>query len=68
MLSRARGVVGASRRRIITTTRRDLEHRPANDLVRRDFFVEKPNELWVADITFLPTFTGFLLLAVVMDA
>ncbi len=47
---------------------RDLEHRPANDLVRRNFFVEKPNELWVADITFLPTIAGFLFLAVVMDA
>ena len=67
-LMQAAHLVGASRRRSITTTRRDLEHRPANDLVRRNFFVEKPNELWVADITFLPTFAGFLFLAVVMDA
>jgi putative transposase len=29
---------------------------------------ERPNELWVADITFLPTLTGFLYLAVVLDA
>ncbi len=52
----------------MTTTRRDPEHRPANDLVRRNFFAEKPNELWVADITFLPTLAGFLFLAVVLDA
>ncbi len=67
-LMQAAHLVGASRRRSITTTMRDLEHRPANDLVRRNFFVEKPNELWVADITFLPTIAGFLFLAVVMDA
>jgi putative transposase len=65
---RAAGLFGASRRRSVTTTRRDPEHRPANDLVRRNFFAEKPNELWVADITFVPTFAGFLFLAVVMDA
>jgi putative transposase len=41
----AAGLVGASRRRSIATTRRDPEHRPANDLVRRNFFVEKPNEV-----------------------
>ena len=67
-LMQAAHLVGAGRRRSITTTRRDLEHRPANDLVLRNFFVEKPNELWVADITFLPTFAEFLFLAVVMDA
>ena len=40
----AAGLVGASRRRSVTTTKRDPDHRPANDLVRRNFFVEKPNE------------------------
>ncbi len=64
----AAGLVGASRRRSVATTRRDPDRRPANDLVRRNFFVEKPNELWVADITFVPTLAGFLFLAVVMDA
>ena len=64
----AAGLVGASRRRSATTTRRDPDHRPPNDLVRRNFLVEKPNELWVADITFVPTLAGFLFLAVVMDA
>ena len=41
---------------------------PASDLVRRNFVAERPNELWVADITFLPTLAGFLYLAVVLDA
>lgn len=66
-LMSAAGLVGASRRRSVTT-KRDPDHRPANDLVRRNFFVEKPNELWVADITFVPTLAGFLFLAVVLDA
>jgi len=67
-LMQTAGLVGASRRRSVTTTRRDPERRPANDLVRRNFFAEKPNELWVADITFVPTLAGFLFLAVVLDA
>jgi hypothetical protein len=33
--------------------------------VVRNFMAERPNELWVADITFLPTLAGFLYLAVV---
>ena len=57
-LMRAAGLVGVSRRRSVTTTKRDLEHRPANDLVRRSFYVDNPNELWVADITFVPTLAG----------
>ena len=67
-LMQAAGLVGASRGRSATTTQRDPEHRPANDLVRRNFFAEKANELWVADITFVPTLAGFLFLAVVLDA
>ena len=62
----AAGLVGASRRRSITTTKRDSDHRPDNNLVRRNFFVEKPNALWVADITFAPTPARFLFLAVVL--
>jgi putative transposase len=66
---RAAGLVGASRRRAgITTTRRDREARPAPDLVDRKFAADRPNRLWVADITFVPTASGFLYLAVVLDA
>lgn len=68
-LMREAGLVGASRRRGgITTTRRDREARPAPDLVDRNFVTSRPNELWVADITFVPTASGFLYLAVVLDA
>ena len=68
-LMRAAGLVGASRRRSgVTTTRRDPDARPAPDLVDRDFTATAPNQLWVADITFVPTANGFLYLAVVLDA
>jgi putative transposase len=68
-LMRAAGLVGASRRRGgVVTTRRDKETRPAPDLVDRDFTAARPNQLWVADITFVPTAAGFLYLAVVLDA
>ena len=68
-LMRVAGLVGASRRRSgITTTRRDRATRPAPDLVDRKFAAPGPNQLWVADITFVPTASGFLYLAVVLDA
>jgi putative transposase len=68
-LMRAAGIVGVSRRRgTVVTTRRDKDARPAPDLVDRDFSAAAPNQLWVADITFIPTAAGFLYLAVVLDA
>ena len=68
-LMREAGLVGASHRRGgPTTTRRDQEARPAPDLVDRDFAAAGPNRLWVSDITFIPAATGFLYLAIVLDA
>jgi putative transposase len=37
-------------------------------LVDRDFTAKRPDELWVADITYVPTQAGYLYLAVVLDA
>ncbi len=42
--------------------------RPAPDLVERQFEAAGPDRLWVADITYVPTWAGFLYLAVVLDA
>ena len=68
-LMREGGLVGASHRRGgPVTTQRDKEARPAPDLVDRDFTAAGPNQLWVADITYVPTMAGFLYLAVVLDA
>lgn len=66
-LMRQAGLVGVSRRRWCTTTVSDGTP-PAPDLVDRDFTVQAPNQLWVADITYVPTWAGFLYLAVVLDA
>jgi putative transposase len=66
-LMRLAGLRGVSRRRWITTTRRDPEARPAPDLVARQFVAREPNRLWVADITYIPTWSGFLYWAVVVD-
>jgi putative transposase len=67
-LMRQAGIIGVSRRRTTRTTVRDREERPAPDLVDRDFTADGPNQLWVADITYIPTWAGFLYLAVVLDA
>ena len=66
-LMRNAGLAGVSRRRRTVTTVRDGA-RQAPDLVDRDFTAERPNALWVADITYVPTWAGFLYLAVVLDA
>jgi len=50
------------------TTRRDRDAKPAPDLVDRKFKADLPDQLWVADITYVPTITGFLYLAIVLDA
>ena len=64
---RRAGLAGVSRRRRTVTTVRDGA-RQAPDLVDRNFTADKPNMLWVADITYIPTWAGFLYLAVVLDA
>ena len=61
------GLAGVSRRRFVTTTAKD-GGRQAPDLVERNFTAEPPDQLWVADITYIPTWVGFLYLAVVLDA
>jgi putative transposase len=61
------GLAGVSRRKLITTRVKD-DGRQAPDLVERNFTTQAPDRLWVADITYVPTWAGFLYLAVVLDA
>ena len=66
-LMRRAGVTGVSRRKfVITTVKSDARQAP--DLVERNFAAEGPDRLWVADITYIPSWSGFLYLAVVLDA
>jgi putative transposase len=67
-LMRTAGLQGCHRRRRRGLTRRDPTAAPAPDLVSRHFDTDRPDRLWVADITYVPTFDGWLYLAVVLDA
>ncbi len=67
---RQAGLVGCHRRRPVhmRTTRRDPAATSAPDLVQRSFTASAPDQLWVADITYLPTEQdGFLYLSVILD-
>ena len=66
-LMRQHGIVGVSRRRGPRTTTRKPGDPKGPDLVQREFAADRPNALWVADITYVPTGSGFLYLAVVLD-
>ncbi len=66
-LMRQAGLRGVSRRKWPVTTIRAAHTRPAPDLVQRVFTATGPNQLWVADITYIPTWAGLLYLAVVLD-
>ena len=59
------GVVRGKRCR--TTSPDDLAFRP-QDLVQRDFVATRPNQLWVADLTYIATHAGFVYAAFVIDA
>ena len=61
------GVAGICGRRKVRTTTRDPSHRPAEDLVERDFSADRPDELWVGDVTYIPTDEGWLYVASVLD-
>lgn len=62
------GLQGVSRRKGTFTTVRADSRRSEPDLVERDFTAAAPDELYVSDITYVPTWAGFLYLAVVLDA
>ena len=67
-LMRNNQIQGVSRRRAwCITTERNKRERPAPDLVNRQFVATGTNQLWVADMTYIPTWAGFLYLAVVTD-
>jgi putative transposase len=67
-LMRRAGIAGVSRKRRLRTTRPDpTAPRPA-DLVKRDFTAERPNELWVTDLTYVPTWAVVAYVCFIVDA
>lgn len=68
-LMRELAIEGVSRRRKgVRTTVRSKEAAAAADLVRRQFQAPGPDRLWVADITYVPSWEGYVFLACVLDA
>jgi putative transposase len=66
-LMRKQGLQGVRRGRWVKTTRPDQGAPKPPDLVQRSFTATRPNQLWVADFTYVPTWTGFVYVAFVID-
>jgi transposase InsO family protein len=66
-LMRLHGIQAKQTRRFRTTTKRNKAHPAAPNLLRRNFEAGRPDEKWVADITYIATQEGWLYLAVVLD-
>ena len=66
-LMAALGLAGKSGRKKLRTTERDPAATPAADLVERDFAATAPDELYVGDITYIPTDEGWVFVASVLD-
>jgi putative transposase len=66
-LMRRAGLCGAVRGRKVRTTIADSGHQRAGDRVNRDFTAERPNRTWVADFTYVATWSGIVYVAFVVD-
>lgn len=67
-LMREMGLAGAVRGRAwVTTTKPDVGAERPSDLVERHFTATRPNQLWVADFTYVATWLGFVYVAFVID-
>jgi putative transposase len=58
---------GAARSRSVRTTKPDKSSPRVPDLVKRKFCADRPNELWVSDFTYVPTWSGFVYVAFIVD-
>jgi putative transposase len=67
-LMRELGIRGVSRRRKVSTTRADPDATRAPDLVKRDFTADRPDALWVTDLTYVPTRSGMAYVCFIVDA
>jgi len=66
-LMRELGIRGVTRSKTTVTTRSDRNSPRAPDRVNRQFRASRPNELWVCDFTYVPTWSGFAYTAFVTD-
>jgi putative transposase len=66
-LMRLRGLQAKQSKRFKTTTKRNRAHPVAPNLLKRDFTAERPDQKWLADITYIATLEGWLYLAAILD-
>jgi len=66
-LMRVLSIQGVRRGRCCITTIPDDSAAKPLDLVNREFTAQRPNQLWVADITYVATWSGFIYVAFVTD-
>ena len=66
-LMREMGLCGVMRGKTVKTTQADPDNANPRDLVKRQFTAERPNQLWVADFTFVSTWQGFAYVAFIVD-
>ena len=66
-IMRENGIKGQRKQRKAITTDSNHSYPVAANLLNRDFQAERPNQKWVADITYIPTEEGWLYLASVLD-
>ena len=67
-LMRLMAIRGVTRRRTVRTTRPDPDGVRAADLVDRDFTADRPDALWVIDLTYVPTRSGMAYVCFIVDA
>jgi putative transposase len=65
---RAAGIEGAQRSKRVRTTRPNTAASRHPDLVQRDFTATAPTQLWVTDLTFVPTWAGVAYVCFIIDA
>lgn len=65
---RVAGIVGVRRGKRIKTTKPDVTADRHPDLVQRKFTATAPNQLWVSDLTFVPTWAGVAYVCFIVDA
>jgi putative transposase len=66
-LMRALGIAGARRDKSVRTTRRDDNADRHPDLVKRQFIAQRPNQLWVTDLTYVATWAGMVYVCFIVD-
>jgi putative transposase len=66
-LMRLRGLQAKQTKRFRTTTKRNKAHPVAPNLLKRDFAADRPDQKWLADLTYIATLEGWLYLAAILD-